>query len=106
MKAKAKAKTRVKSVGAELLESMREATAHARGEPTGTVVHRFDPTDVKAVRQRLGMSQMRFAALLSTPLPTLRKWEQGQRLPSGAARALLRIIEREPVAALRALELR
>jgi putative transcriptional regulator len=34
---------------------------------------------------------------------TLQKWEQGQRNPDGAAHALLRVMEREPDAVLRAL---
>ena len=35
---------------------------------------------------------------------TLKKWEQGQRFPTGAARTLMKIIEREPQAVLRALK--
>jgi putative transcriptional regulator len=34
----------------------------------------------------------------------LRKWEQGQRSPTGAAKTLLKIIEREPRAVVRALK--
>jgi putative transcriptional regulator len=29
-------------------------------------------------------------------LPTLRQWEQGQRVPQGPAQALLKIIDRHP----------
>jgi putative transcriptional regulator len=34
----------------------------------------------------------------------LRKWEQGQRYPTGAAETLLKIIDREPQAVIRALK--
>jgi len=37
------------------------------------------------------------------PARTLESYEQGRRSPDGAMRALLRIIDREPAAARRAL---
>jgi putative transcriptional regulator len=61
------------------------------------------PTDARAVRRRLGLSQPAFAGLFGVSVWTLRNWEQGRRRPDGPARALLRIIEREPEAARRAL---
>jgi putative transcriptional regulator len=54
------------------------------------------------IRDRLGMTQERFAGMLGIPLATLRAWEQGGT-PDPVARALLRIVAREPEAALRAL---
>lgn len=55
------------------------------------------------IRRRLGMTQARFAAVIGVPVATLRNWEQGRVVPEPAARALLRILDREPEAALRAL---
>ncbi len=55
------------------------------------------------IRLRLGMTQAQFAAAIGVPLATLRNWEQGRVEPDPAARALLRILDREPEAALRAL---
>jgi putative transcriptional regulator len=66
--------------------------------PTGV-----DATDVGAVRRAVGMSQAEFAAAFGISVWTLRKWEQGQRRPLGPARALLKVIAREPAAARRAL---
>jgi putative transcriptional regulator len=37
------------------------------------------------------------------PVDTVRNWEQGKRAPQGPARALLRIIDRAPETALKAL---
>jgi putative transcriptional regulator len=54
------------------------------------------------IRGRLGMTQERFASVLGIPLATLRTWEQGGT-SDAVARALLRIVAREPEAALRAL---
>ena len=49
-----------------------------------------------AARQRSGLSQARFAALLGVSVRTLQEWEQGRRQPSGAARTLLKVAERYP----------
>jgi putative transcriptional regulator len=49
------------------------------------------------------MTQQRFARLFQIPLGTLRDWEQQAHFPDGAGIALLRIIERDPLAAALAL---
>ena len=59
--------------------------------------------DVRAIRALTGLSQAKFAELLSIEVATLRNWEQGRREPTGAARALLRAIRNDPVAVIRAL---
>jgi len=63
----------------------------------------MEPIDIKALRARLRMSQESFAATFGLNLAALRDWEQQRRVPRGPARTLLRIIEREPEAARRAL---
>jgi putative transcriptional regulator len=59
--------------------------------------------DVRAIRAVTGLSQSKFAELLSIEVSTLRNWEQGRRDPTGPARALLRAIRNDPVAVMRAL---
>ncbi len=59
--------------------------------------------DVRAIRAVTGLSQAKFAELLSIEVATLRNWEQGRREPTGAARALLRAIRNNPVAVIEAL---
>ncbi|HSK80512.1 MAG TPA: helix-turn-helix domain-containing protein [Thermoanaerobaculia bacterium] len=51
---------------------------------------------VKALRQRLGMTQVEFAEAFRLPVSTLRDWEQHRSTPDAPARALLRAIGREP----------
>lgn len=65
-------------------------------------VSQADP-DVRAIRERLRMSQDAFARLIDVPVATVRNWEQRRTGIAPAARTLLRILEREPDAALRAL---
>ena len=93
-------------LGNELIESMAEALAHAKGKPSGVRVHKIavEPDHIQKVRQQLGLSQNQFADFFGVSASTLRKWEQGQRAPTGAARTLLTLIEREPKAVLRALK--
>ncbi len=57
---------------------------------------------VAATRQKLGLSQTRFAGLLGISVRTLHHWEQGTRTPSGAARVLLRVVALHPEAVLEA----
>jgi putative transcriptional regulator len=49
------------------------------------------------------MSQDVFAATIGVPVATIRNWEQRRTGIAPTARTLLRILEREPEAALRAL---
>lgn len=59
--------------------------------------------DVRAIRALTKLSQAKFAELLSIEVSTLRNWEQGRRVPTGPARALLRAIRRSPIEVIRAL---
>ena len=55
------------------------------------------------IRKRLAMSQKEFADTLGIPVGTLRNWEQNRVAMEPATIALMRILAREPEAALRAL---
>ena len=57
----------------------------------------------RRVRRRLGFSQAEFARRINVPQQTISDWEQGKRGPTGAARALLRILDKAPETALRVL---
>ena len=93
-------------LGDELVQSMAQALAHAQGKRTRARTHQVDvkPSDVQKARKRLGLSQDQFATAFGVSASTLRKWEQGQRSPTGAAKTLLKIIELEPAAVIRALK--
>ena len=58
---------------------------------------------VRRVRRRLGFSQSEFAERIDVSLDTIRNWEQGKRCPTGAAKALLKVLDKAPEAALVAL---
>lgn len=80
-----------RDLAAELLESVRQMKA-------GKTQLVLSPA-VEA-RERTGMSQSQFAALLGVSVRTLQGWEQGRKQPSGAARTLLAIALTNPTALL------
>lgn len=80
-----------RDLGAELLESIREMKA-------GRVHVAYSPA-IEA-REKTGLSQSQFAALLGVSVRTLQGWEQGRKRPSGAARTLLTIARTNPQALL------
>ncbi|MCC7015777.1 MAG: helix-turn-helix domain-containing protein [Rhodospirillales bacterium] len=57
----------------------------------------------RRVRHRLGLTQLEFSHRIDVSLDTIRNWEQGKRCPTGAAKALLKVLDRAPEAALEAL---
>lgn len=81
----------------DLLESVRDMGRHMRGEAVpGARVREFPDPDVKAIRERTGLSQTRFAYLIGVKPKTLQNWEQRRVRPAGPARALLRIVAANP----------
>jgi len=57
----------------------------------------------RRVRKRLGLTQEEFSLRIEVPINTIRNWEQGKRCPTGAAKALLRVLDKSPESALLAL---
>jgi putative transcriptional regulator len=87
----------------KLVESVKQMGAIMRGE---NIPHRrtvMTSVDVKALRERLGLTQNEFSGMIGVSIKTLQNWEQGRRAPEGPAKALLRVVEREPQAVLSAL---
>lgn len=82
-----------RNVGLEILEGLRELK---RAE-IGRVVN---VPSVTEIRERTGLSQAKFASLLGVSIRTLQEWEQGRRVPSGAARTLLLVAAKNPRALL------
>lgn len=94
--------------GERILRSARQALAYARGEadPMQFRVRVPEAIDVRSIRKKAGMTQAVFARHFGVSKRTVQDWEQGHRLPSGAARAFLTVIDREPEAVRRALSVR
>jgi putative transcriptional regulator len=87
----------------EINKGLDDAIAHAKGKTARAKEHRMEPIDVKSIRHKTGMSQQRFCATFGISIGTLRHWEQGLRSPRGAARILLKVVENNPKAVIKAI---
>ena len=86
--------------GDDLIQSLNEALAHAKGDGPA-ILHA--PVTPRQVRERASLTQAQMAPLMGMSLSGYRKWEQGTRRVSGPAATLLQVIEKEPEAVKRAL---
>lgn len=88
----------------EISAGLADAIEHAKGNQTKVVEHTPTPTDVKAIREKTGMSQQQFSATFGISIGTLRHWEQGLRSPRGPAKVLLKVVEHNPQAVIEAVQ--
>ena len=87
----------------KLVASVKQAGQIRRGRRKPGRVFDIRPTDVRAIRQKLGRSQAEFALMIGVSVSTLQNWEQGRRRPVGPAQALLRVAASNPKFVARAL---
>ena len=90
----------VSTFGEDLIQSLNEALAHAKGDGPAVLHPAVTPREI---RKQAMLTQAQMAPLMGMSLSGYRKWEQGARRVSGPAATLLRIIEKEPEAVRRAL---
>ena len=107
-----------RDIGAELLAAVRELKAGKISRkttfeplPDGSVRRTVSSADgtvqsqevlvgpqwqLLAARTQSGMSQSEFARATGVSVRTLQEWEQGRKVPSGAAQSLLKLVSRHP----------
>jgi putative transcriptional regulator len=88
-------------------QGLTEAVKHAKTKDTkasGVKLYQPHAVNVSDLRQRLSLTQEQFAARFGFSVATLRHWERGDRLPSGASLVLLKVIDRNPNVVLMALQ--
>jgi putative zinc finger/helix-turn-helix YgiT family protein len=54
------------------------------------------PEAIRAIRERLGLTQFQFEALLGVGRNTVVRWESGKVRPNGATNTLLRLLDADP----------
>lgn len=82
-----------------LIAGLDDALSYAKGLASPEARMRrvkVDRTFVAEARLKAGLTQEQFARVTGASLGTVRKWERGERSPSGAARMLVRILARDP----------
>lgn len=94
-------------IGEGILRGLEDAIAFAgdTADESRFCVHIPAEIDVRAIRDRLGLTQQQFALRFGFSVNTLRHWEQGRRVPEGPTRAYLLVIDREPKAVQKALRI-
>lgn len=93
------------ALGRRLIAGVAEAAAWRRGEidlPSYTI-RVPEAIDVATIRKQLGLSQAAFARAFGLDVTAIHAWEQNRRRPGRAARVLLAVIAKEPMAVRRAL---
>jgi len=113
-----KARDAKRDIGAELLQAVQEIkagksarTTRFESLPDGSVRRTVALADgaiqkqevlvgpqwqLMALRTQAGLSQSEFARATGVSVRTLQEWEQGRKIPSGAAQSLLKLISRHP----------
>jgi len=87
----------------QMMDGLNGVEAFLAGEQEGFKAHVPQEVDVKAIRNRLGMTQARFSDTFGFSLDAIKHWEGGRRTPEAPARTLLTVIDRNPAAVLTAL---
>ena len=80
----------------ESMTSVQEMDGIVKGQKLPTRRFEFPEPEVKAIREKMGVFQDKFAVILGVSKRTVENWEQGRRHPTGAARSLLKIVETVP----------
>ena len=87
----------------QMMNGLNDVEAFLAGEQEGFKAHVPHDVDVKAIRNRLGMTQARFSDTFGFSLDAIKHWEGGRRTPEAPARTLLTVIDKNPAAVLTAL---
>ena len=87
----------------ELVQSLKQARTISKGKAKASRRFKIESTNVKVIREGVGLTQDEFARLMRVSIKTLQNWEQHRRQPTGPAAALLKIVSTSPKLALQSL---
>lgn len=94
------------SLADDIFTGLENITKYLNGENVNVRVHHVKvPTsiNVRAIRQRLNVTQEQFANFYGFTLSAVKDWEQERRNPERSARVLLKVIDYDPNIVSRAL---
>ncbi|HTQ97899.1 MAG TPA: hypothetical protein VMH89_13900 [Candidatus Acidoferrum sp.] len=87
----------------QMMDGLNDVESFLAGEQEGFKAYVPQEVDVKAIRNRLGMTQAKFSDTFGFSLDAIKHWEGGRRTPEAPARTLLTVIDKNPAAVLTAL---
>ena len=86
-----------------IMQGLNEAIAYNEGKlkaRTKTMsvepVPEFEATEIKSIRNELGMTQVLFAGFMGVSPKTVEAWEAGRNMPDGPARRILSMLKVDP----------
>lgn len=92
------------SVYAGIMSGLNEALEHAQGKKKlRSKVIKIEPlkeyqaSEIKGIRDALGMSQSMFAGMMGVSIKTVEAWEAGRNKPDGPARRILALVQADPL---------
>lgn len=98
------AKKQLNQTESSILKGLQEAVEFSKGKLKAKKHNIKVPVvNAQQARAKLGLTQEEFALTFGVSVATVRNWEQGRRVPTGAAKVLLNVIQIEPEAVKRAL---
>ena len=87
----------------QMMDGLNDVEAFLSGEQEGFKAYVPQEVDVRAIRNRLGMTQVKFSDTFGFSLDAIKHWGGGRRTPEAPARTLLTVIDKNPAAVLTAL---
>jgi putative transcriptional regulator len=87
----------------QMMDGLNDVEAFLAGKQEGFKAYVPQKVDVKAIRNRLGLTQAKFSDTFGFSLDAIKHWEGGRRTPEAPARTLLTVIDKNPAAVLTAL---
>src|ERR1700732_2190495 len=88
----------------QMMDGLNDVESFLAGEQKGFKAHVPQQVDVKAIRNKLRMTQARFSNIFGFSLDAIKHWEGGRRTPEAPARTLLTVIYKNPAAVIKALQ--
>ncbi|MBV1929850.1 MAG: transcriptional regulator [Gammaproteobacteria bacterium] len=86
----------------ELFESLKAGLESAINEPEKAVKHEI--SEVRRIRNKLNMTVREFSETFDLPKRTVEKWDMQDSGLTGAASTLMKVIENNPKAVMKALQ--
>lgn len=108
-KSKAVEKKTMNDIARDAIHELATILHHAGKIDKGTLksysvhfpkIKALKPHDIKKIREKIKVSQPVFAKLLNISIETVRKWEQGDRHPTGSSLKLLNLVCDHGISAL------
>jgi putative transcriptional regulator len=92
-----------KSAFDKIAAGLDDVARFVEGETDGFAIHIPRAVNVRAIRQKLKLSQPKFAETFGFSVGRVRDWEQGRFEVDAPSRAFLAVLDKEPDAVFRAL---